>query len=117
MSRWTMSTRWTSASTAAIAAAQTRLGGAAHGWRADLIRDRHGEPAAIDAVHIGSTWTDAVAIEGEDRTVAIRTRTKDDGRLILPNELPGISGAVWFRDGRCEDVLAELFELPEERPP
>ena len=89
----------------------------AHGWRADLIRDRHGEPAAIVAVRIGPTWTDAGAIEGQDRTVAVRTRTNDDGRLILPNELPGISGAVWFRDGRCEDVLAELFELPEERPP
>jgi len=23
---------------------------------------------------------------------------------------------VWFRDGRCEDVLAELFELQEGRP-
>ncbi len=89
----------------------------AHGWRADLIRDRHGEPAAIVAVRIGPRWTDVVAIEGEDRTVAVRTRTNDDGRLILPNELPGISSAVWFRDGRCEDVLAELFELPEERPP
>jgi len=23
---------------------------------------------------------------------------------------------VWFRDGRCEDVLAELFELQEGHP-
>jgi len=26
-------------------------------------------------------------------------------------------GAVWFRDGRGEDVLAELFERQEGRPP
>jgi len=26
------------------------------------------------------------------------------------------SDAVWFRDGRCEDVLAELFELQQGRP-
>ena len=45
----------------------------------------------------------------------MRTRTHED-ELILPTELPGESGAVWFRDGRCEDVLAELFELQEERP-
>ena len=25
-------------------------------------------------------------------------------------------GAVWFRDGRAEDVLAELFELQEGQP-
>ena len=55
-------------------------------------------------------WSDAVTIEGEDRTVAMRTRTHED-ELILPTELPGESGAVWFRDGRCEDVLAELLEL------
>jgi hypothetical protein len=36
--------------------------------------------------------------------------------VILPTELPGTSGAVWFRDGRCIDVLAELFELQTERP-
>jgi hypothetical protein len=36
--------------------------------------------------------------------------------LIVPSELPGDTGAVWFRDGRCEDVLAELFELQEGRP-
>jgi len=87
----------------------------ANGWRAELIRDRHGEPAAIVAVCIGPTWTDAVAIEGEDRAVAMRTRTHED-ELILPTELPGEPGAVWFRDGRCENVLAELFELQEERP-
>jgi hypothetical protein len=87
----------------------------ANGWRAELIRDRHGEPVAIVAVRVGPTWTDAVAIEGEDRTVAMRTRTNDD-RLILPTELPGPSDALWFRDGRCEAVLAELFELQEGRP-
>ena len=87
----------------------------ANGWRAELIRDRDGEPVAIVAVRAGPTWTDAVAIEGEDRTVAIRNRTNED-RLIVPSELPGDSGAVWFRDGRCEDVLAELFELQEGRP-
>ena len=88
---------------------------AANGWRAELIRDRDGEPVAVVAVRAGPTWTDAVAIEGEDRTVAIRNRTNED-RLIVPSELPGDSGAVWFRDGRCEDVLAELFELQEGRP-
>ena len=85
---------------------------AANGWRAELIPDRDGEPVAIVAVRVGPTWTDAVAIEGEDRTVAIRNRTNED-QLIVPSELPGKSGAVWFRDGRCEDVLAELFELQE----
>ena len=88
---------------------------AANGWRAELIRDRDGEPVAIVAVRVGPTWTDAVAIEGEDRTVAIRNRTNED-RLIVPSELPGDTGAVWFRDGRCEDVLAELFELQEGCP-
>lgn len=84
---------------------------AEHGWRGELIRDGHGEPTAIVTVRVGPTWTDAVAIEGEDRCVAIRTRTNDGG-LILPGELPGTSSAVWHRDGRCEDVLGELFELP-----
>lgn len=88
----------------------------ANGWHAELIHDRHGEPAAIVAVRIGPTWTDAIVIEGEDRTVAMRTRTHED-ELILPTKLPGESGAVWLRDGRCENVLAELFELQEERPP
>jgi len=88
---------------------------AANGWRGDLICDRHGEPVAVVAVRVGPTWTDAVAIEGEDRTVAMRTRTNED-QLILPTELPGNSRAVWFGDGRCEAVLTELFELQEERP-
>ncbi len=35
---------------------------------------------------------------------------------VVPSEPPDGSGAVWFRDGRCEDVLAELFELQEGRP-
>lgn len=84
----------------------------ANGWRADVIRDASGNPVVIVAVRIGPTWTDSVAIEGEDRTVALRQRTRDD-RLILPTEQPGYSGAVWHRDGRCEDVLAELFELSD----
>ncbi|MPZ66753.1 MAG: hypothetical protein GEU83_15010 [Pseudonocardiaceae bacterium] len=67
-------------------------------------------------MRIGPTWTDAVAIEGEDRCVAMRHRTHDDGGLILPTDLPGCSGAVWQRDGRAEDVLAELFELQRARP-
>lgn len=83
---------------------------AANGWRGELVRDRQGEPVAIVAVRVGTTWTDAVAIEGEDRCVALRHRT-DDGRPN-PLKLPNSSGAVWFRDGRCADVLAELFELP-----
>jgi hypothetical protein len=56
-------------------------------------------------------WTDSVAIAGENETLAMRHRTNDD-RLILPTELPSESRAVWRRHGRCEDVLAELFELP-----
>lgn len=88
---------------------------AANGWHGQLIRDHCGEPVAIVAVRVGPTWTDAVAIGGEDRTVAMRTRTNED-QLILPSELAGSSETVWFRDGRCEDVLAELFELQEERP-
>lgn len=85
---------------------------AAHGWYAQLVRDRQGRADVIVAVRIGPTWTDAVAIESEARCVAMRHRTDDDG-LILPSELPGTSGAVWFRDGACVDVLAELFELPD----
>ncbi|MPZ65361.1 MAG: hypothetical protein GEU83_07525 [Pseudonocardiaceae bacterium] len=85
---------------------------AANGWHGQLIRDRHGQPVAVVTVRIGPTWTDAVAIEGEDRVIAMRHRTNDDG-LILPTELPGTSGAVWQRDGRAEDVLAELCELPD----
>ncbi len=84
---------------------------AANGWHGQLIRDRHGEPVAIVAVRIGPMWTDSVAIEGEDRTVAMRHRTHDD-RLIVPSEPPGEAGAVWHRHGRCVDVLAELLELP-----
>lgn len=84
---------------------------AANGWQGQMVRDWHGEPFAIVTVRIGPTWTDSLAIEGEDRCVAMRHRTHDDG-LILPSELPGTSGAVWHRDGRCVDVLAELLELP-----
>ncbi|MQA16598.1 MAG: hypothetical protein GEV09_21415 [Pseudonocardiaceae bacterium] len=82
-----------------------------NGWRGQLIRDWHGQPVAIVAVRVGPTWTDSVAIEGEDRTVAMRHRTQDD-RLIVPSEPSGEAGAVWHRDGRCADVLAELLELP-----
>lgn len=88
---------------------------AANGWRGQLVRDRHGQPYAIVAVRIGPEWTDAVAIEAEDRCVAMRHRTDED-QLILPSEVPGSTGTVWFRDGRCVDVLAELFELQEVRP-
>jgi hypothetical protein len=83
-----------------------------NGWRGQLIRDRHGQPVAVVAVRVGPTWTDSVAIEGEDRCVALRHRTNHDDGLILPGELSGASGAVWHRDGRCVDVLAELLELP-----
>lgn len=41
----------------------------------------------------------------------MRHRTRETA-LILPAELPGESSAVWRRQGRCEDVLAEVFELP-----
>ena len=84
---------------------------AAHGWQHDLACDAHGEPAAVVAVRVGPVWTDAVAIAGESETLAMRHRTNDH-RLILPTELPSESRAVWRRHGRCEDVLAELFELP-----
>lgn len=84
---------------------------AANGWRGQLVRDRHGRADLIVAVRVGLTWTDSVAIEAEDRCVALRFRT-NEGRLILPTEWPSGSRAVWQRNGRCEDVLAELFELP-----
>ncbi len=38
-------------------------------------------------------------------------RTRETG-LIVPAELPGESSAGWHRHGRCEDGLAEPFELP-----
>jgi len=93
----------------------------ANGWYGELIRDRHGEPVAMVAVRVGLIWTDAVAIESEDRCVAMRCRTNEDRlivptELILPTEVPGACDAVWCRDGRCEEVLAELFELQEGRP-
>jgi len=78
---------------------------AAHGWSHELARDAHGEPIVVVAVRIGSTWTDSVAIAGENETLAMRHRTNDD-RLILQTEL----------HGRCEDVLAELFELLDPGP-
>jgi hypothetical protein len=87
----------------------------ANGWHGQLMRDHQGRADVIVAVRIGPTWTDAVAIESEDRCVAMRHRTHDDG-LTLPTELLGSQRAVWFRDGRCVDVLAALFELQRESP-
>ncbi len=84
---------------------------AANGWQHDLARDALGVPVAMVAVRIGPTWTDSVAIAGENQTLAMRHRTNDD-RLILPTELPSESRVIWRRHGRCEDVLTELFELP-----
>ncbi len=84
----------------------------ANGWHHDLIPDAHGRPKVVVAVRIGPVWTDSVTIAGEDQTLATRHRTNDD-RLILPAELPSESRAVWRRHGRCADVLAELFELPD----
>lgn len=78
---------------------------AAHGCRHELARDAHGEPVAVVAVRVGSTWTDAVAIAGENETLAMRHRTNDD-RLIMPTELSSESRAVWRRHGRREDILA-----------
>ncbi|MGH3980183.1 MAG: hypothetical protein ACRDRZ_14460 [Pseudonocardiaceae bacterium] len=83
-----------------------------YGWRHDLIHDTHGRLEAVVYVRAGPVWTDSVAIAGEDRTVAMRHRTRDSD-LIVPAELPSESGAVWRRHGRCEEVLAELLELPE----
>lgn len=86
---------------------------AANGWRAQLVRDRHGQADVIVAVRIGPVWSDAVAIAGEDRVIAMRYRTNEDA-LIVPSVLHDESGAIWFREGRAEDVLAELLdELPD----
>jgi hypothetical protein len=75
------------------------------GDRAGVSRD------AVAAASEGGQRTDPVAIAGANETLAMRHRTNDH-RLILPTELPSESRAVWRRHGRCEDVLAELFELP-----
>ena len=64
----------------------------ANGWRSELICDTHG-PYALVAVRVGAIWTDAVAIEGEDRCVAMRHRTRGDSGLIVP------SGLGWRREG------------------
>lgn len=84
---------------------------AANGWRGELVRDQHGRVDVIVAVRIGPAWTDAVAIAAENRVIAMRHRTDED-RPVLPGQLPSESRAVWQRDGRCEEVLAALFELP-----
>lgn len=85
---------------------------AGNGWRHDVIRDAHGQLEAVTFVRVGPVWTDSITIAGEDQTLALRRRT-NDYRLILPAELPSESRAVWRRHGRCEDVLGELFELPD----
>ncbi len=84
----------------------------ANGWCGELVRDAHGRVDVIVAVRVGPVWSDSVAIAGEDRVIAMRHRTNQD-RLIVPAALPSESRAGWHREGRCEDVLAELFELPE----
>lgn len=83
----------------------------ANGWSGQLVRDHQGRADVILAVRVGPTWTDAVAIEAEERCVAVRVRTRDDTTLVVPGESDRV--AVWRRDGRCVDVLAELFELPD----
>lgn len=77
-----------------------------------MIRDDHGRLEAVAFVRVGQVWTDSVAIAGEDQTLAMRHRTRESD-LIVPAELPSASRAVWQRHGRCEDVLSELFELPD----
>lgn len=89
---------------------------AANGWRGQLIRDEHGRVDVIVTVRIGPIWTDSVAIAGEDRVVAMRHRTDEDRPIAPSQQLLDESGAVWFRDGRAEDVLVELFELQQGRP-
>jgi len=86
-------------------------------WELDSLRNRF----SIDGY--------GMAIEGEDRCVAFRRRTCDGSELptgsaVWHRDGPGLvlgfrapPGAVWFRDGRGEDVLAELFERQEGRPP
>ena len=83
-----------------------------NGWRHDMIRDAYGQLEAVTYVRVGPVWTDSVAIAGEAQTLAMRHRTRETG-LIVPAELPSESRAMWQRHGRCEDVLAELFELPD----
>lgn len=88
-----------------------------NGWRGGLVRDEYGRVDMIVTVRIGPVWTDAVVIVGEDRVIAMRHRTDEDNRrLLVPGTLPAESRAVWQRDGRAEDVLAELLELQETRP-
>jgi hypothetical protein len=49
----------------------------AHGWHHQLARDAQGVPVAVVAVRVGSTWTDSVAIAGENKTLAMRHRTNE----------------------------------------
>ena len=85
---------------------------AGNGWSHEVIHDAHGRLEAVTFVRVGPVWTDSVAIAGEDQTLAMRHRTRESD-LIVPAELPSESRAVWQRHGRCADVLAELFELPD----
>ncbi|MGH3980916.1 MAG: hypothetical protein ACRDRZ_18275 [Pseudonocardiaceae bacterium] len=85
---------------------------AGNGWRYDVIHDAHSRLEAVTFVRVGPVWTDSVAIAGEDQTLAMRHPTRESD-LIVPAELPSESRAVWQRHGRCEDVLADLFELPD----
>ena len=78
---------------------------AVNGWRHELIRDEHGDPAVLVAVRVGATWTDSVVIEGEDRAVAMRHRTDSD-RLIVPAGLSGGSGAVTMCSLSCSSYSA-----------
>lgn len=85
----------------------------ANGWLAELVRDEQGRVDVIVAVRIGPVWTDSVAIAGEDRVIGMRHRTDDDKPILPRAALESESrAAVWQRDGRAEEVLAELFELP-----
>ncbi len=68
----------------------------ADGWRGGLVRDEHGNPLVVVAVRIVPTEP-------------VVWRRVGPG---LAAEPPDGSGAVWRRDGRCVDVLAELLELP-----
>lgn len=85
----------------------------ANGWRPELIPDRHGRPLAVVVVRVGSRFTDAVVIEGEDRVTATRHRTSTD-QPAMPSQLPDEATAVWYRYGHAEEVLAELVALPTE---
>ncbi len=83
-----------------------------NGWHGELILDHHGQPNVLVTVRVGPVWTDSVVIAGEDRVIAMRHHTHHDSPLVIPTELRSGRSAAWCCDGRAEDVLAELFELP-----